>query len=217
MSMLPWPASEQRVSPVLRAALRLALACALGGATALLIACGSSGKGLIAASEAGPLKSDIEAVDLAAQEGNGNCNATNAALQRTEQDYTALPTSIDVGLHNTLRQGIANLRKVATELCAQPIAKTTTTATTPTTTAPPVKTTSPGEEKAKEHEREKEEKVKETEEKAAAKEEESETGSGTGGGTPAPGEGNGKSPAEGVGGAGAEEAQNNGAGGLETK
>jgi hypothetical protein len=212
------PPRARRTPPALRAALRLALVCALGVATAVLIACGSSGKGLIAASEAGPLKSDIEAVDLAAQEGNGNCTATEAALQRTEQDFAALPASVDSGLHNTLRQGIANLRKVATELCAQPIAKTTTTATTPATTpTTTTKTTSPAEEREKEAKaKAKEEKTKEVEEKAT-KEEETEVSPGAGGGTPAPGEGAGKSPAEGAGGAGVEETPANGAGGQETK
>jgi hypothetical protein len=216
MSMPLPPPQQRRASPAVRAALRPALACVLGIATALLIAaCGSSGKGLIAASEAGPLKSDIEAVDLAAQEGNGNCTATDAALQRTEQDYTALPTSIDAGLHNTLRQGISNLRKVATELCAQPIAKATTTATTPTITTPAAKTTTPSEEKAKEREGEEKVAAKEREKVEKTKEEESGTTPGTGGGTPAPGEGNGKSPGAGAGGAGAEETPP--AGGSETK
>ena len=165
------------------------------------MACGSSGKGLISAADAGPLKSDIEAVDLAAQEGNGDCTATEAALQRTEQDFAALPSSTDSGLHNTLRTGIANLRKVAIELCRQPLVNTTTT-TTPTTTTPTTKTTPPAEEKEKEEKEKATEKEQATEEKAK---EEIEQTPGTGGGTPAPGE-NEQAP---------EEKTGNGAGGQE--
>ena len=185
----------------LRAASRLWLTAALGVAGALLLmGCGGSGKGLISAADAGPLKSDIEAVDLAAQEGNGNCTATEAALQRTEQDFVSLPASTDSGLHNTLRTGIANLRKVAIELCRQPLVNTTTT-TTPTTTTPPTKTTPPAEEREKE-EVEATEKEHVTEEKAK---EEIEQTPGPGGGTPAPGEN--EAPPE--------EKTGNGAGGQE--
>ncbi len=93
--------------------LRFALAGALGIAAAVLIACGTTGKGLIPASSGGPLQSDIETVDQDAQEGNGNCAATEAALLKTDQDFAALPVSVDSGLRNNLRQGISNLRSVA--------------------------------------------------------------------------------------------------------
>jgi outer membrane biosynthesis protein TonB len=185
--------------------MRLGLTAALPIAAALLLmGCGSSGKGLISAAAAGPLKSDIEAVDLAAQEGNGNCTATEAALQRTEQDFAALPASTDSGLHNTLRTGVANLRKVASELCRQPLVNTTTTPSTSTTTPTTTKTTPPAEEEEKE-------KAKATEEEKA-KEETEQTPGGPGGGTPAPGEGAG----QGAGGAVPEEGTGNGAGGQES-
>ncbi len=116
------------------AVLRLTLACLLGVAAALLIACGSSGKGLIPAAQAGPLQQDFEEVEQKAQTANGNCTATEAALLKTDQDFAALPTTVDSGLRNTLRQGITNLRKVALEQCAQPLVQTTTTGTTPKTT-----------------------------------------------------------------------------------
>jgi hypothetical protein len=182
--------------------MRLGLMAALGvGAALLLMACGSSGKGLISAANAGPLKSDIEAVDVAAQEGNGNCTATEAALQRTEQDFATLPASTDSGLHNTLRTGIANLRKVASELCRQPLVNTTTAPST--TTAPTTTTTPPAEEKEKEKEEKAVEKEHATEEKAK---EEIERAPGAGGGTPAPGES--EAPPE--------ENAGNGAGGQES-
>jgi hypothetical protein len=202
---------QWRESRPLRAVLRLGLVLGMGVAAALLVGCGSSGKGLLSAAEAGPLKNDIEAVDIAAQEGNGNCTATDAALQRTEQDFAALPASINSGLHDTLRQGITNLRKVATELCTQPLVRTTATQTTPASTTPA--STSKEEREAKE------EKAKERETQAKEEEtakEETEQPAGQGGGTPSPGEGNGKSPAEGVGGAPPEAGTGNGAGGQES-
>jgi hypothetical protein len=186
----------------LAVALRLLSALLLGAAAALLIACGSSGKGLIPAADGGPLQSDIEAVDQAAQEGNGNCSATEAALLKTDQDFTALPASTDSGLRNTLRQGIENLRKVAKEACTEPLAQTTTTpstnTTTTTTTTTPTTPTTPTT-------------------TTPTTPEATETPEGPGGGTPAPGEGNGKGPEQGAGGAAPEEDnRGNGAGGLES-
>lgn len=120
-----------------------ALALPLGLAAALLVACGSSGVGLIPAASAGPLQRDFEAVAQAAEEGSGNCAATEAALGRTEQDFLALPATVDAGLRNRLDKGIANLRKRALQMCAQPAAPSTTTTTTPTSTTPTTTTTGP--------------------------------------------------------------------------
>jgi hypothetical protein len=182
--------------------LRVALAALLGIAAAALIACGSTGKGLIPAASGGPLKSDIEAVDLTAQEGNGNCAATEAALLKTDQDFASLPSTIDTGLRNNLRQGISNLRSVALSLCTQPLAKTNTTTQTQTTTSTPTTSTPTTSTPTTSTPAEKTE-TPETEETP-----------GPGGGTPAPGEGQGKPPGEGAGGAAPEEGEN-GAGGLE--
>lgn len=126
--------------------LRFALAGTLGVLTALLVSCGGSGKGLIPAANAGPLKADFEAVAAAAQSGNGSCGATIAALAKTVHDFNELPSSVDSGLHKTLREGIENLRRQALKQCAQ-ASSTTTTATTQktattTTTATNTTTTS---------------------------------------------------------------------------
>lgn len=187
-----------------RTLLRALVAGLLGAAVALLVGCGSSGGGLIPASQGGPLQSDIEAVERAAEAGNGECAQTEAALLKTEQDFAALPSSIDSGLHDKLKIGVENLRKVAIEACQQPQAttktdqapRTTSTPTTPTTTTPSTSTTT-------------------TTTTPPPVEHEEEPG--PGGGTPAPGEGNGKGPGEGVGGASPEEGGNGagGAGGAE--
>jgi hypothetical protein len=112
--------------------LRTLAAALLGLAAALLVSCGSSGKGLIPSASAGPLQSDFEAVSQAAQSGNGDCTQTETAIAKTEQDFAALPRSINAGLRSTLQQGISNLRSRALVLCAQPTA-TVTTGTTATT------------------------------------------------------------------------------------
>ncbi len=125
------------------ALLRLVCAGLLGLTAALLVSCGSSGKGLIPTGDAGPLQSDFEAVAQAAQNGDGSCTATAEAIRKTEQDFSALPPSVDAGLRSTLERGISNLRSRALSLCAQPLAQTTTTSASPartTTSTPPVTT-----------------------------------------------------------------------------
>ena len=122
-------------------ALRLLAAGLSGVAVAIvLVSCGSSGKGLIPTANAGPLQSDFEAIAQAAQSGGGNCTATTEAINKTEQDFAALPATIDSGLHKRLSEGISNLRERALALCTQPLAQTATTTTPRTTTTTTTKT-----------------------------------------------------------------------------
>ncbi len=148
--VMPWnPGHPGRVDHHRRhrsGVIRLLVAGLLGVAAAVMLAsCGSTGKGLIPLANAGPLQSDFEAVAQAAQTGNGDCTVTTAAINKTEQDFAALPATIDPGLHNRLSQGISNLRKRALALCTQPLVQTTTTTapshTTTTTKTEPSTTT----------------------------------------------------------------------------
>ena len=144
-------ASSARRHASLRTQLPRLLAALLAGfAASALLACSSSTKGLIPASNAGPLQSDFETVQQAAENGDGDCTTTEAALLKTGEDLAALPTTVDAGLRNNLRQGVANLSSRARALCAQPLPQTTatdatskptTTATTPTATTPTTTTT----------------------------------------------------------------------------
>jgi hypothetical protein len=121
----------------MRILIRLVPAGLLGVAAAVLVSCGSSGTGLIPSANAGPLQSDFEAVAQAAEAGNGSCAETESALGKTEQDFLALPASVDRGLHARLQLGISNLRKQALAMCEQPADTSTTgtqTSTTSTTT-----------------------------------------------------------------------------------
>ncbi len=160
---------QRRLSPLLRAA----LAVVLGVLAGLLISCGGSGKGLIPLADAGPLQSDFEAVAQAAENGDGSCASTESALLKTEQDFAALPPSVDSGLRSTIRQGVENLRTHALALCAQPLPQSTLTSTTPKTTTSTTSTdTTPTETQSTP-----------TETQPATP-----SPSGPGGGTPAPGE-----------------------------
>ena len=152
--------------------LRVLLTASLGVLAALLISCSSSGKGLIPLGDAGPLQSDFEAVAQAAENGDGSCTQTESALLKTDQDFAALPTSVDAGLRNTLHQGIENLRSRSLALCAQPLPQATVTTTTPKTTTST--TTTPTE--------------TESTETQTTPTPETEGPSGPGGGTQAPGE-----------------------------
>lgn len=119
--------------------LRLLAAALLGLSAALLVACGGSGKGLIPEANAGPLRSDFEAVAQAAQSGHGSCAGTERALTKTEGDLRALPASVDPGLRSRLQQGVSNLHRRALEMCSEPAPTATTVTSAPTTTqaAPP--------------------------------------------------------------------------------
>ncbi|HEY2140492.1 MAG TPA: hypothetical protein VGG98_00350 [Solirubrobacteraceae bacterium] len=187
-----------------RAARPLAVLSAvlLGVAAALLVSCGSGGKGLIPTGNAGPLQSDFEAVAQAARSGDGSCASTAAAIRKTEQDFAALPASIDAGLRNTLRQGISNLRTRALVLCAQPLPQATVTSPSTSATQPTTTVTTPVETQ-----------TTDTQTTPAT----TPTTTTPGGGTPAPGAGGGEGPS-GAGGQGGgtgagEGAGNNGASG----
>ncbi len=126
----------------MRILIRLVVVALLGAATALLVSCGSSGAGLIPSASAGPLQEDFETVAKAAEAGNGNCAKTEAALGKTEEDFLALPATVDKGLHKRLEEGITNLRKQALAMCAEPTATETSTTSTQTKTTPQTGTTS---------------------------------------------------------------------------
>jgi len=125
----------------LRHGFRIPLAALLGLAAALLVSCGSSSDKLIPVASSGPLQTDFEKVAQDAEAGNGNCAATESAILKTEQDFDALPATLDTGLRETLRQGIQNLRARALALCVQPLVQTTPTTSVPKTTTSTATTT----------------------------------------------------------------------------
>ena len=140
MRAMPPPIRSKRPRATSSRLLRGALAGALGVAAALLIACSGSSAGLIPTGNAGPLQSDFETVARAAE--SGDCSVTETALLKTEQDFAALPSTIDTGLRQRLQEGIKNLSVRALELCKQPLPEATVTSTTPKTTTSTATTTS---------------------------------------------------------------------------
>lgn len=117
-----------------RRGIRFMLAGCLGAGCALLVACGSSGKGLIPPSNAGPLTNDFE--HIAAAVNAGDCSTTDTWLSRAQRDFDALGSSVDPGLKAKISQGLDNLRSIAPTACAQAQSQSSTTQSTtaPTTT-----------------------------------------------------------------------------------
>jgi hypothetical protein len=109
---------------------KMRLACLLGLAALVLAACGGSARGLIPASNAGPLQEDFEAVARAAHEGNGSCGATEHAIAKTERDLRALPQTVDAALLKTLSEGVSNLRRRALEACSARVTESNATEST---------------------------------------------------------------------------------------
>jgi hypothetical protein len=143
---------------VARALTRL-LALLLGAGAALLVACGGGGtKGGLPAASAGNLKSQIEDVQQAVDDGR--CEDVAGQLRQVDTDVDELPASVDERLRRSLRDAGDKLRQTAVRECSDrettttPPATTTQTQTQPTetrtqtvapetTTAPPPTTTTP--------------------------------------------------------------------------
>lgn len=108
------------------------LALALGAGTALLAACGGGGtKNGIPAASAGELKSQIEDVKQAVDDGR--CSDVRGQLRQVDSGIDDLPRSVDQTLVAALRDGADKLRSSAVDEC-DPDAATQTTTTDTTTT-----------------------------------------------------------------------------------
>jgi cell division protein FtsN len=117
-----------------RRSLPYLLALALGASTALLAACGGGGtKNGIPAASAGELKSQIEDVKQAVDDGR--CSDVRGQLRQVDSGIDDLPGSVDPTLVSALRSGADKLRASAVDECV-PDAGTQTTETTTTETVP---------------------------------------------------------------------------------
>jgi hypothetical protein len=126
---------------IVRRSLPYLLALALGAGTALLAACGGSGtKNGIPAASAGELKSQIEDVKQAVDDGR--CSDVRGQLRQVDSGIDGLPGSVDPTLVSALRDGADKLRSRAVDEC-DPDTATTTTETTTTETIPTDTTTIP--------------------------------------------------------------------------
>jgi hypothetical protein len=121
---------------------RALLACVLGVSAIALASCGSSSSKLIPVADSSSLQGDFETVAQAAENGDGSCTNTEGALLKTEQDFDALPASVDAGLRDRMREGITKLREDALSRCQEQTGTSTSKTTSTAKTTTPTKTQS---------------------------------------------------------------------------
>src|SRR5688572_14543287 len=100
------------------------LAALLGVGAALLAACGSGTQGGIPAANAGDLKSQIEDVRQAVEDGR--CSDVPGQLRQVDEGIDDLPPSTDEQLVTNLRDGADTLRRLAAGECEAPTETTET-------------------------------------------------------------------------------------------
>jgi hypothetical protein len=123
-----------------RRAIALLAVTLLGGASSLLVGCGSGSEKRIPGSSANALASDLDAIGDAVE--SGRCERAREALNSLRSDFKKLPDSVDPDLRESLAEGIATLSDRALTECKSnttpkttpTTTETTTTETTPTTT-----------------------------------------------------------------------------------
>jgi hypothetical protein len=98
------------------------VALALGVATAFLVACGGDGR--IPASDASRVNNALN--DVAANFRAGKCQAAEQAVARARGALLNLPSSVDSGLRDRLRAGVANLSQRVPATCGQAQTQTQT-------------------------------------------------------------------------------------------
>lgn len=124
----------------IRRAVALTAVALLGGASSLLVGCGSGGEKLIPSSSGNALLSDLDAVRDAVSAGR--CKRVGEALASLRSDYNHLPRTVDPRLRARLDEGITRLSRRAQLECGINAAeRTTTTETTPETTTTETTTT----------------------------------------------------------------------------
>jgi outer membrane biosynthesis protein TonB len=125
----------RRILPFLLAAL-------LGAGAALLAACGAGTEAGIPQANASDLKSQIEDVRQAVDDGR--CSDVPGQLRQVDEGIDDLPPSTDDQLVSNLRDGADKLLSVSREECSDAKTETTTTeepaTETATTEAPPTET-----------------------------------------------------------------------------
>jgi outer membrane biosynthesis protein TonB len=115
---------------------RYLLALALGVGAALLVACGAATKGGIPSASAGDLKSQIEDVRQAVDDGR--CEDVSGQLRQVDDSIDDLPATVDERLRQSLRDASNTLRRTAVSECSE--GETTTATTTTETATQPVQT-----------------------------------------------------------------------------
>jgi cell division septation protein DedD len=123
------------------------LALALGAASSVLVACGSSSNPhLLSPARADRLQGELDAIASAVDAHQ--CVVATARVQKLSDEVTSLPRDTDPQLRTRLQEGAANLAQRAQAECQKttPTVTETTptqTVTTETTTTPTETTTTP--------------------------------------------------------------------------
>jgi|tagenome__1003787_1003787.scaffolds.fasta_scaffold20751058_3 hypothetical protein len=126
----------------MRRPLILLLALALGAASSVLVACGSSSNPhLLSAARASRLQSELDAISSAVDAHQ--CVVATAKAQKLSDEINSLPRDTDPQLRSRLQSGAANLTQRAQDECTK--TTPTVTETTPTQTVTTETTTTPTE------------------------------------------------------------------------
>jgi hypothetical protein len=111
---------------------RASLAAILGFAAAFVVACGSSGNGLLSPGQSSSIAAQLTAISNAVQAGH--CGGATVASHRLTNLITDLPSGVNQKLVANLGQGASTVQELAAKDC------TTQSTSTPTVTVPPTTT-----------------------------------------------------------------------------
>jgi hypothetical protein len=111
---------------------RASLAAILGFAAAFVVACGSSGNGLLSSGQSSSIASQLTAISNAVQAGH--CGRATIASHRLTNLVAGLPSDVNQKLLTNLGQGASTVQELAAKDC------TTESTSTPTVTAPTTST-----------------------------------------------------------------------------
>jgi outer membrane biosynthesis protein TonB len=114
------------------------LALVLGVAAALLVACGGGTKGGIPSASAGDLKSQLQDVQQAVEDGR--CQDIAGQLRQVDEGIDNLSSSVDERLRANLRDAGEALHRTALPECNEGETPTTSTPTQTEPTPPPTQT-----------------------------------------------------------------------------
>ena len=123
----------------MRHIVRVTLAGVLGTLTAGLVACGSSGSGLLSSDQSSQLNARLSQISSALSAGQ--CGQATHAAASFQNDVAQLPDSVSTTLRQNLIDGANTIAQLAPRSCTQTNTTPTTTTQTQTTTSTPTVTT----------------------------------------------------------------------------
>jgi hypothetical protein len=111
---------------------RALLAAVLGFAAAFVVACGSSGNGLLSSGQSSSIAAQLTAISNAVSAGH--CGRATLASHRLTNLITNLPSGVNQTLVTNLGQGASTVQELSAKQCTA--TTSTPTVTVPTTTTP---------------------------------------------------------------------------------